>query len=270
MRIITWNCARAFRKKAHRILALEPNVVVVQECENPAECTDKTWLTDFSDWVWFGDNKNQGVGLFFRGEVEVAVGRPYHPEFKFIAAYDLEQPPGGCEPPGGSWRYTIVPIWANNALSGKFRYIGQVWNFLEKYKHELMGREVILLGDLNSNANWDTRSRWWNHSDVVRVLKEIGIESLYHTHREIEHGSEPENTFFLYKNREKGYHLDYIFGSGYFRRNLSNISVAPYDEWCKYSDHCPVICDFEPGRNQEGTQRFTEKQRFTERGKLVS
>jgi exonuclease III len=121
-----------------------------------------------------------------------------------------------------------------------------VWNFLEKYKHELVGRDVILLGDLNSNANWDTDSRWWNHSDVVRVLKEMGIESLYHAHREIEHGSETDNTFFLYKNREKGYHIDYIFGSENFRRNLSSISVAPFDEWYKYSDHCPIICDFEP------------------------
>jgi hypothetical protein len=64
MRVVTLNCARAFRKKAH-VLALEPDVVVVQECENPAVCTDKSWLADFSEWVWFGDNKHQGAGLFF-------------------------------------------------------------------------------------------------------------------------------------------------------------------------------------------------------------
>jgi exonuclease III len=217
------------------VLALEPDVVVVQECENPAECTDQSWLADFSDWLWFGDNKHQGVGLFFRGEIEVAVSRPYDPEFKFIATIDLTV---------FGRTHTVVPIWANNALSGKFRYIGQVWNFLERFKEELVGRDVILLGDLNSNSIWDKASRWWNHYDVVRVLKEIGMESLYHTHREIEHGSEPENTFFLYKNREKGYHIDYIFGSEYFSRSLSNIWVAPYEEWYKYSDHCPVICDF--------------------------
>jgi len=35
MRLITWNCDRAFRRKQHELLNLEPDVVVVPECENP-------------------------------------------------------------------------------------------------------------------------------------------------------------------------------------------------------------------------------------------
>jgi exodeoxyribonuclease-3 len=37
MKIITWNCNMAFRKKADRVLALDPDIIVVPECE----CADK-------------------------------------------------------------------------------------------------------------------------------------------------------------------------------------------------------------------------------------
>ena len=237
MRVVTWNCARAFRKKVGKALNLRPDIVVVPECENPSTCKDKAWLSDFTEWRWFGDNNTQGVGLFFCREVQLVEQRPSGSEIKFIEMYDVIA--SGLE-------FTIIPVWANNAQSPKFRYIGQVWQFLEKYKHELEGREVILIGDLNSNKIWDKASRWWNHSDVVRVLKEIGIESLYHVYKDVEHGSEPENTFFLYKHQDKGYHIDYIFGSQHFKQNLSSVSVPPYAEWCGYSDHNPVICDFKP------------------------
>ena len=35
MKIMTWNCQGAFRKKAEFILPLRPDILVVQECEHP-------------------------------------------------------------------------------------------------------------------------------------------------------------------------------------------------------------------------------------------
>lgn len=35
MKLITWNCQGAFRKKADIILLQQPDILVVQECEHP-------------------------------------------------------------------------------------------------------------------------------------------------------------------------------------------------------------------------------------------
>jgi exonuclease III len=35
MKIITWNCNMAFRKKADWILQYEPDILIIPECEHP-------------------------------------------------------------------------------------------------------------------------------------------------------------------------------------------------------------------------------------------
>ena len=236
MKVIVWNCARAFRKKAHKLIALHPDILVVPECEDPARCQEQAWLSAFPVWRWFGDNKNMGVGLFFSRDVEVTACAWYDPAIKFIKPYTLK---------GFGRECTLIPIWANNVHQPKTRYVGQVWHFLEKYGQQLAGREVLLLGDLNSNAIWDKKYRIGNHSDVVQVLATLGIESLYHAFYKVDHGREPEPTFFLYRQRERSYHLDYIFASQPLRQQLRDVQVGTFDEWMTLSDHCPVICTFD-------------------------
>jgi exonuclease III len=238
MRVVTWNCNRAFRRKAHRIVELDPDILVVPESENPAICKRKEWLSDFSSWRWLGDNDSQGLGLFFRRQVEVSECDWYDPAIKFIRPFRARD---------RGFEYTVVPVWANHPTSPTFRYIGQVWKFLDKYGDRLSG-EVLLLGDLNSNAIWDVWDRWWNHSDVVGILKSYGIESLYHLAKNVEQGSEQDNTFFMHKKAEKGYHIDYVFASSKFVTSLLDVSVGNFEDWIEYSDHCPVVCDFDSSK----------------------
>jgi hypothetical protein len=62
---------------------------------------------------------------------------------------------------------------------------------------------VILCGDLNSNAIWDVPDRWWNHSDVVQELNEIGLVSLYHYTTKESQGMETQMTFYMNRKKEK-------------------------------------------------------------------
>ena len=65
MRIVTWNCNGALRKKTAPLDELEADVLVVQECEDPKMSTAayKEWA---GCYLWQGVNKNKGVGIFAR------------------------------------------------------------------------------------------------------------------------------------------------------------------------------------------------------------
>ena len=70
MRVVTWNCNGAFRKKYHAIENFQADILVIQECEDPAPSTKKyqDWA---GDYLWKGKNKNKGIGVFAKGGLEV-------------------------------------------------------------------------------------------------------------------------------------------------------------------------------------------------------
>ena len=44
MRIITWNCKMKFREDYKKILPLNPDIVVVPECENPNKINARCFI----------------------------------------------------------------------------------------------------------------------------------------------------------------------------------------------------------------------------------
>jgi len=64
MKIITWNCNMAFRKKAGLILTHKPDIVIIPECEHPDKLKFTTGTPEPTDTLWFGTNLNKGLGIF--------------------------------------------------------------------------------------------------------------------------------------------------------------------------------------------------------------
>jgi exonuclease III len=82
------------------------------------------------------------------------------------------------------------------------------------------------------------------YSDCVNELLEIEIESVYHFLSKVTHGEEIDKTFFQYKNKDKGYHIDYIFSYKNFILNTLNFEIKKFEEWIEYSDHVPLLWEF--------------------------
>ncbi|WP_439488863.1 hypothetical protein [Algoriphagus sp.] len=136
----------------------------------------------------------------------------------------------------------LLAVWAHSNNSPTFGYIGQFWKYLQLHKSKF--NEIIIAGDFSSSTKWDQWDRWWNHSDVIRELKEINIESFYHLYFYERSGKEQQPTFFLQINLQKPYHIDYVFGSSFFKNKLNKVEIGKIEEWLLLSDHLPMFCEF--------------------------
>lgn len=229
LRVATWNCNGAFRKKWEAVDALDPDILVVQECEDPGRTTDNAYKAWASNYLWTGLTKNKGIGVFVRNGLTLsAVTLDYRPLQLFLPVMV-----------NGVW--PLLATWTMQANSPTFGYIGQLWKFLQAHKDFLRHPAAMLVGDLNSNAKWDVWDRWWNHSDVVKELADLGLQSHYHRHFEEAQGRESSPTFYMQRKVDKPYHIDYVFGGPEWA--IESVEVGQVSDWLHHSDHMPVVVD---------------------------
>lgn len=199
LKIVTWNCNGAFRKKFAALAKFDADILVIQECEDPAQTQDTAYRDFSQNYLWLGPTKNKGLGVFARKGIHLSkVGLGLEPLELFLPVLV-----------NGQW--PLLACWTRQANSPTFRYIGQLWKLLQKERSFLASDTAMLIGDLNSNARWDEWDRWWNHSYVVRELQALGLSSAYHRHFSELQGEESKPTLFLQRKIEKSYHIDYGF-----------------------------------------------------------
>ncbi|MCK5375277.1 MAG: endonuclease/exonuclease/phosphatase family protein, partial [Alphaproteobacteria bacterium] len=179
------------------------DIWVIQECEDPERSNDNDYKSWAANHIWTGDTKNKGIGFFARPDIKLTLN-DWSDNYKNHKVKHVL-------PCRVNDQFDVLAVWLHSNKSPTFGYIGQLWKYMQINK-ELM-TNTMLLGDFNSNVKWDKWDRWWNHSDVIRELHEIGLESLYHKCFDESQGAETRPTFHLQKNTKKPYHIDYIFGS---------------------------------------------------------
>ena len=235
MKILTWNCNGALRKKFQYLSEYNADINIIQECENPAETKNSEFNIWAENHLWIGDNKNKGLGIFANKSVELRRLKWSNKFKNHSVKYFLP-----CSINGD---FDLLAVWNHSNDSPTFGYIGQLWKYLQVNKSNL--KKCVIIGDLNSNKIWDRWDRWWNHSDVVNELSEVGIISLYHKYWNEEQGKESQPTFFLHRNLNKKYHIDYVFGSKDFADCLKIMEIGQINNWLGISDHLPIVCEFE-------------------------
>lgn len=236
MRLITWNCQGAFRKKADFILALQPDILVIQECEHPDKLKFSAETLKPDSVYWYSDGGKKGIGIFSYSNYKFELLPEFNPEFRYVLPIQVT---------GNGQTFTLLAVWAmDNKEKREARYIGQVWFAINHYK-DLLGSSTILIGDFNSNKIWDYKDRVGSHSDVVRYLASRDIHSVYHKHFNMEQGKEEHPTLYLYRNLEKPYHIDYCFASADLLEKVKQVEIGSYENWFMHSDHSPVCVLFE-------------------------
>lgn len=230
MKIITWNCQGAFRKKIEPIARAAPDVAVIQECERPDLLAFPEGLPAPTACAWTGLNRWKGLGVFaFTGlTLEVAPG--YDERSRFFLPVRV----------GGTRPFNLIAAWARDDHDPLREYVGSLYRAVERHADFIREQETVLAGDLNSNKNAGQPPPVGNYADVVAKLAWEGMVSAYHAYFRERHGQEHRKTLYLHRDRFKGYHIDYCFIPKGWLRWLRSVSVGRYEEWCRYSDHMPL------------------------------
>jgi exonuclease III len=231
--IATWNCNMAFREKKGLVLKHDPDILIVQECENPDAVGE--W-DEFSDWRWTGDNKNKGLGIFCRNGLEIESVLSQDSDTRYALPVRIT---------GGR---AVLGIWAmNDEKNPRQRYIGQVYTALSDYR-EFLSSDSIVAGDFNWNIIWDESPDGplcGDFVETVDILSEIGLVSSYHRLTGTKYGNEDSPTFFMHKKQDRPYHTDYLFMPEDFTYDVDNLIVGSFEDWIDASDHMPVIVEID-------------------------
>jgi exonuclease III len=233
VRIVSWNCAMALHKKHDRLLALDSDVSVIQECSKKFV----EQIAGHEGWssAWFGDrNKtNKGLGVVVRSPWRIAATEDLTPKW---TGRVLLEGPNALE---------LFPVWAHVSKNPAKEYIEQVHLLLDILESKKLLPMAIVLGDSNSNSLWDYSYGIYSHSAAVARFGSLGMESAYHKFSGDLQGGELQPTLWFRKNKNTTYHIDYAFLSGLLMSKLKAVSIGHAKDWLMFSDHAPLMIDFD-------------------------
>lgn len=233
MRLVIWNCKGAFRRKYDFMAELRPDILVVPECEKFSDLTEQLGALPLRSREWIGDNSRKGLGVFSYGEYQLALHPNYASQHRWIVPLVVSGPVS----------FVLFAVWTK-PVKTTGSYVQPLFEAFQHYKELINARNVIWAGDFNASYVFDKDYRQYKFRDFVSLLARHDLHSLYHHQRKCSHGEEPDKTFFLYHDPNRGFHIDYVFTRNELFPRGFNVTVGSHADWRQRSDHVPLVCEF--------------------------
>lgn len=218
MKIVSWNCNGAFRKKYDKILELDADIYVIQECELLDGIKGKL-KNIVSNGIWEKGANKKGVLVFSTKNISLEKQEWDNYGMRVFIPILVNK------------SFTLVAVWTTKPAYIEEFYIWQLVNA------KRINKELVIIGDFNSNAVWDKGHSERGHIKVVEMLKGKGLVSAYHFLTGEKQGEETKPTFYMYRKVEKTYHIDHCF--------INSDKLKSYEvldsSWLDISDHVPII-----------------------------
>lgn len=113
MKVIAWNCNMAFRKKIRVILDINPDIIVISECEKIFKIKDED-IKNYPNRYLFGTNKSKGIGVLAKKGFTLQISEEYSDKFKYIVPIKVR----------GKYNFILFAVWAmNDKVNARNRYI---------------------------------------------------------------------------------------------------------------------------------------------------
>ena len=200
MRIVSWNCCQAFRKKWEYVAAMQPAVLVVAE----AECPDRqppALLKRYPSHAWVGDNASKGLLVLGDTEHRIEIPDEYNPEHRYVLPVRVS----------GADECLLLAVWTQRDKG--VSYTQHLRNALVEYETLLDGNATVI-GDFNANTIWDAEHRRdITHSQNIAWLEAHGLRSVYHVLTGEAHGKESTPTHAFRWKADNTFHIDFAFVS---------------------------------------------------------
>lgn len=271
MKIVSWNCNGAFRKKFKSITNekikdtyIDADIYVIQECEDPQKVGDEfKAYKQFAgekdkDYFWVGNYKDKGLGIFNKSRYELKEIKLKGNYEHFIAVEVNDS-------------FNLLGVWAmdEDKEKGLNPYVEMIHDFWDDNKgnEELFKRELIICGDFNSSSKFDKKHKTLDnddkpkdHTHLHEKLDNAGLVSAYHYLTKEESGYESRHTFFQARHLNVPFHLDYfyinedmiketkllnIWNKRYYGNLPSTFEILDKRDWINLSDHLPIVLKFE-------------------------
>lgn len=221
MKIVSWNCNGKFREKYTEMVKLCADIYVIEECEDPSQCSASGYRAFSENYLWIGERPSKGLGIFANRSIKLS--KKDWPNFRLR----------NFLPVNVNNYFNLLCVWACKPYIEEYC----VYQAIHKDKYT---PNMVIIGDFNSNKIWDRGHGLRNHSVVVNELSGMRLISAYHYVTGEEQGKETQNTFYLYRHKDKGFHIDYCFTNA---SNIKDFHVLPFEFWEKHSDHVPIVLE---------------------------
>ncbi|MEV5024778.1 hypothetical protein [Paenibacillus sp. LPE1-1-1.1] len=212
----------AYHKKSDYLMDYDADIKVIQECSKDSL---------MESHIWFGDSPLKGIGIGFKHGINFNLASCYTQSYKWIIPIEVQT---------NEYDFILIAVWLKR--DKKYAYVGPFIQAMKYYLPILSGKKLVIIGDFNSNSIWDQKYiNKGNHSEMINLLNQNEISSLYHTYFNEKYGKETKFTYYHKRNPSSGFHLDYCFISNDLLNRIGNFDVGKRSDWIDKSDHVPLI-----------------------------
>mgnify|MGYP001281269423 CR=1 FL=1 len=192
MRIITWNCNKAFRNKIKAISQYSPDIVVLQECEDINNLQFDDHIQPNYKYQFKG-NDPVGIGLicYNNSQIKPVMVKETYVDGNVGIPFTVD----------GSKSFQLLSIWTGGNEDRNKDYLNALNSFLINQRDWILQNDTFVLGDFNSNLIYNKKEQKV-HKAMLNMMDELGLCSAYHYYFKEEQGKEKQPTFYFHKKKE--------------------------------------------------------------------
>ncbi|MCU0501516.1 MAG: endonuclease/exonuclease/phosphatase family protein [Anaerolineae bacterium] len=231
LRIVSWNCNMALRHKFEALLALRPDVAIIQECARP----DERWRPACRDADWIGFNDQKGLGVFTFGDLILRRHVSYSDRFSLYLPVEID---GAC-------RFNLLGVWVADARKIPPGATNDPAAAIDYYRPFLEAAPSVVAGDFNRlPQQMSARSRK-HAASVVERLTDAGLANAAHVMSDATGQDALRRTHYHQRHFARGFVVDYLFIPDVERARLTAFEVGDPHDWLRWSDHVALVAELD-------------------------